>query len=873
MKSITIPDSLTAIGNNAFCYCRSLSSVIIPNGVTSIGDWAFSSCSNLAEITIPESVESIGEGAFESCYKLTSLTISSGVRNIGKSAFDGCSELTTVTIPGSVISIGDEAFDCDKASFYCEAQSKPEGWDDNWNPNNRPVVWGFDISKKLFNVTLSANNNDYGSVSGGGITIDGCTATIVAEPAYGCRFVKWSNGLTNTTETITVTSDTALVAEFVRENGKTWTVSISQNNSEYGYLGWSYKTYDKVTLDDGSTAYVNGALITITAEPKFGYRFVKWSNGLTNDQETIMITSDTIIVAEFEEIGFTVGLLYYYFTSDTTVEVVRLNDKGITSVIIPETVEFDSKTYSVTSIGNSVFEGCSNLTSVTIPNSVKSIGDRAFYECEKLASVTIPEQVTTIGVSAFYDCDELTSITIPKSVSYILIWAFDECDKLKEIKVDSSNMYYSSENGVLFNKDKTKLIRFPGGVTGAYTIPDGVTNIGFSAFNSCRELTSIIIPNTVVNIENYAFDNTGITSVIIPNSVTTIGDDAFEYCSYLTSVVIPNSVTSIGYDAFYGCHSATIYCESEEKPAGWSNNWNYNWSGNVPVVWGFDPSLKIFNITLSVNNGWHGSVEGPRTASEGSTVTITATPADGCHFVKWSNGLTNATETITVTSDTTLVAEFAEDKTWIVTLLANNTEYGTVTKISGSNLDGSTYTAAALPKSGYKFVKWSNGLTTDTISITLTSDTTLRAEFAEIVYAGTCGPDATWRYNMRNQTITIRGTGWIDDYKTVGSIFTTLTTNTPWSELSDKIKHVVVCEGITSLGTDAFWGCENLETVKLPSTCTNYGYSTFSNCPKLKEVVVAATSVFQANEYSFCNYDSCTLYVPAGYVDYYKKHK
>ena len=73
------------------------------------------------------------------------------------------------------------------------------------------------------------------------------------------------------------------------------------------------------------------------------------------------------------------------------------------------------------------------------------------------------------------------------------------------------------------------------------------------------------------------------------------------------------------------------------------------------------------------------------------------------------------------------------------------------------------------------------------------------------------------------------------------------------------------------MGTDAFWGCENLETVKLPSTCTNYGYSTFTNCPKLKEVVVAATSVFQANEYSFCNYDSCTLYVPAGYVDYYKK--
>ena len=869
LKSITIPDSLTAIGNRAFSYCRSLSSVIIPNGVTSIGDWAFSSCSNLAEITIPESVESIGEGAFESCYKLTSLTISSGVRNIGKSAFDGCNKLTTVTIPGSVISIGDEAFDCDMASFYCEAQSKPESWDDNWNPNNRPVVWGFDISKKLFNVTLSANNNDYGSVSGGGITIDGCTATIVAEPAYGCRFVKWSNGLTNITETITVTSDTALVAEFVRENGKTWTVSISQNNSEYGYLGWSYKTYDKVTLDDGSTAYVNGALITISAEPKFGYRFVKWSNGLTNDQETIMITSDTIIVAEFEEIGFTVGLLYYYFTSDTTVEVVRLNDKGITSVIIPETVEIEGKTYSVTSIGSSVFESCSELTSVTIPNTVKSIGSRAFYDCEKLASITIPEQVTTIGTSAFYACDELTSITIPKSVSKIETWAFDECDKLTEINVDSSNMYYSSENGVLFNKDKTELIRCPGGVTGTYTIPDGVTKIGFSAFNSCRDLTSIIMPNTVISIENYAFDNTGITSITIPNSVTSIGSDAFEYCSYLTSVVIPNSVTTIYGEAFYGCHSATIYCESNEKPTGWSNNWNYNWSGNVPVVWGFDPSMKIFNIALSVNYVWRGSVEGPRTASEGSTVTITATPADGCHFVKWSNGLTNATETITVTSDTTIVAEFAEDKKWIVFLLANNIEYGTVTKISGTNLDGSIYKAFATPKQGYNFVKWSNGLTTDTIAITLTSDTTLTAEFAEIVYAGTCGDNARWSYSVASKTLTISGTGSIDRYKTVDLFSTEV--NRPWQEVADQIEKVVIGEGITNLGRNAFSYCNNLKEANISSTCDSYGGQSFAYCPNLKKLVVAANSVYQADEYCFSNYDSCTVYVPAGRLDYYKK--
>ena len=995
--NITIPSTVvindttytvTSIGAQAFQKCSYLESVVIPNTVTSLDLRAFEKCSNLTSVTLPDHLTHIGMLAFGECSKLESIIIPISVTEIENYAFFKCTSITiycecaeeskpsgwqsswnssrdvvwnynqrnwTVTLSannsaygrvsggGTVANGSTTTITATPAANYRFVK-----WSNGLTSATATITVTSDttlvaefeyVEPIMWTVTLSANNSAYGRVSGGGTVTDGSTVTITATPAANYRFVKWSNGLTSATATITVTSDTTIVAEFV-EADKAWTVSLSANNSEFGSWGMRYMTQDVVTLADGSAGFVNGTLMTITAEPKFGYRFVKWSNGLTNTTETITITSDTIIEAEFEEIGFTVGLLYYYYTSDTTVEVVRLNDKEITSAIIPETVEFDSKTYSVTSIGNSVFEGCSNLTSVTIPNSVKSIGDRAFYECEKLASVTIPEQVTTIGVSAFYDCDELTSITIPKSVSYILIWAFDECDKLKEIKVDSSNMYYSSENGVLFNKDKTKLIRFPGGVTGAYTIPDGVTNIGFSAFNSCRELTSIIIPNTVVNIENYAFDNTGITSVIIPNSVTTIGDDAFEYCSYLTSVVIPNSVTSIGYDAFYGCHSATIYCESEEKPAGWSNNWNYNWSGNVPVVWGFDPSLKIFKVALSANSVWLGSVEGPTSAVDGSSVTITATPAEGYKFVKWSNGLTTATATITVTSDTALVAEFEPDvKTWTVALSANNSAYGrvsgggtvadgstvtitatpaanyrfvkwsnsltsatatiTVTSdttlvaefeyvepimwtvtVSSSNreygrasgsctvADGSTITITATPAEGYEFVRWSNGLTNTTETITVTSDLRLVAQFAEIVYAGTCGTDARWRFDMPTKTLTISGTGSIDSYKSV-SVFST-EVNRPWQEIADQIEKVVIGEGITNLGSRAFCYCDNLKEVNISSTCTSYGSMSFAYCPKLKSVVVAATSVWQVNEYSFSNYDSCTLYVPAGKVDYYK---
>ena len=213
---------------------------------------------------------------------------------------------------------------------------------------------------------------------------------------------------------------------------------------------------------------------------------------------------------------------------------------------------------------------------------VTGIGDRAFSGCKGLASITIPNSVTSIGWSAFNNCSSLTSITIPDSVTSIGDEAFDDCEKLTQINVDKANTVYSSVNGVLFNKNKTELIRYPEGkadtsysipdsvtsiVIGAFyncssltsiTIPDSVTSIGIGAFYNCSSLTSITIPNSVTSIGNFAFFRcSSLTSVTIPNSVTSIGDSAFSWCSSLTSITIPNSVTSIGDRAFAGCSSLT----------------------------------------------------------------------------------------------------------------------------------------------------------------------------------------------------------------------------------------------------------------------------------------------------------------------------
>ena len=213
----------------------------------------------------------------------------------------------------------------------------------------------------------------------------------------------------------------------------------------------------------------------------------------------------------------------------------------------------------VTSIGNSAFSGCSSLTSIEIPSSVTSIENRAFYGCSSLTSITIQEGVKSIGNSAFSGCSKLTSIGIPSSVTSIGNGAFYNCSSLTGINVEENNQKYCSEDGILFNKDKTKLIQYPIKKLGTeYIIPSSVASIGNSAFSNCSSLTSIEIPNSVTSIGNSAFSScSSLTSIEIPNSVTSIGNSAFYNCRSLTSIDIPSGVTSIGDSVFYGCSSLT----------------------------------------------------------------------------------------------------------------------------------------------------------------------------------------------------------------------------------------------------------------------------------------------------------------------------
>ena len=252
------------------------------------------------------------------------------------------------------------------------------------------------------------------------------------------------------------------------------------------------------------------------------------------------------------------------------------------SITIPSTLGG----YTVTSIGDSAFYYCTELTNVSLPNSVVSIGQSAFYYCKGLESVTMPNSVTNIGDGAFscsgltnllipdavayigehafHGCGGLTDVMIPNSVISIGRYAFSWCSGLTSITVGSGNSVYSSVNGLLLSKDGTSLIC---GVNGDVVIPNGVTCIGYGAFSMFSGLTSVMIPDSVTDIESDAFFRcSGLTSITVGsgnsvyssvNGLLLSKDGTTLICGVNGDVIIPKTVTSVKPRAFDPCSGLT----------------------------------------------------------------------------------------------------------------------------------------------------------------------------------------------------------------------------------------------------------------------------------------------------------------------------
>lgn len=311
---------------------------------------------------------------------------------------------------------------------------------------------------------------------------------------------------------------------------------------------------------------------------------------------------------------YTGQMLYLYIPEELNgYTVVEIGDSAFFGAFSIIEVEIP---YTVTHIGNTVFTDCIALEAIqvakdnpayisqdgilfnkdktelirypeekegesyNIPDSVTAIADDAFRGCDRLKDISIPSGLERIGAGAFILCYSLDSVHIPESVTEIGPEAFTTCSLLREFEVAQGNAFYTSQDGVLFNKDKTVLIRYPEAKAdqtycipesviiveasafsgnqflSTVTIPDGVTTLGASAFHGDDALTSIVLPESVTDLGAYAFFGCrALTSVTISNGITALEVSTFGRCTSLTGIRLPNHLQSIGERTFDGCRA------------------------------------------------------------------------------------------------------------------------------------------------------------------------------------------------------------------------------------------------------------------------------------------------------------------------------
>ena len=529
LTSISVPDSVTSIGESAFNVCESLNSITIPDGVNIIGKSTFSNCDSLTSVTIPDSVTSIGESAFSGCESLVSFTIPNNVTSIGAAAFRNCDSLIEITIPHSVTNIGSFAFgDCDSLTMIIVDKNNKEYFSDEYGvlfnkskttllqypTGNTRKNYTIPDSVKTIGVQLDALLYGYSAfkncLSLTEITISRSVERIISGTFSGCTNLKTVNykGTHQEWNNINIGSDNEyLIYANINFLGIEEPSSEEDSTEE---LSSEETTTEEITTQEYTTEVFPTEEPSSEVQPHEIFKYTVLDDGTAEITGLRVYPSNNLVVPETIK-GYTVTSIGEYAFYDYHI---------LKSVQIPD---------SVTNIGDYAFSRCTSLTSVIIPNSVTSIGDYAFNICESLASVNIPDSVQKIGAGAFSFCRSLTEITIPDSVQKIGAGAFaacgltsiiipasvknigpnvfNLCDRLQSIIVDKNNTAYTSDEfGVLFNKNKTKLMQYPiSNTREEYTIPDSVLNVAINSFYGCENLKSLNVSNSLKSVSEYAF--------------------------------------------------------------------------------------------------------------------------------------------------------------------------------------------------------------------------------------------------------------------------------------------------------------------------------------------------------------------------------
>ena len=570
----------------------------------------------------------------------------------------------------------------------------------------------------------------------------------------------------------------------------------------------------------------------------------------------------------------TYGDFQYSVLDDGTVEITGYNGSA-EKVDIP--AEIDGK--SVTSIGNRAFNGCTSLTSITIPNSVTEIGSGAFSSCTSLTSIKIPDSVMQIGDYVFVGCTNLI-----------------------EIQVETDNKFYSSDKGVLFNKNKTEIICYPAGIKDTiYLIPSSVTSIGKRAFQNCSNLINIKIPDRVSYIGSIAFaDCTSLTSITIPNSVTSLGNSAFSGCASLTSITIPDSVTSISGGAFGNCTSLTSITIPDSVTSIGGNAFsntallkNQTTSEKYVGKWVIDcdddaKSVTIKNGTVGIADFAFYDCPSLTSVTIPNSVTSMGEQAFGeCVSllgITIPNGMTSIDEntfynctsltSVTIPNRVTSIGNHAFKECASlasITIPGSITEIGYEAFMGCTSLKSVTIPASVLSIDSEAFGYIDRDEKIDDFKIDYVKYTeghryAVRNGFTEEVYFATSELDDG----------SLRITGYIDNLSSVSLIIPSEINGKQVTGIGGQafegctgLANITIPDSVTEIGLEAFSGCTSLTNITIPDSVTEIGSSAFSGCSSLTaiDVEVGNNNYTSVNGVLFNKGKTELICYPAGKTD------
>ena len=740
LTTVTLSQSITSIGANAFDTCINLTSIVITNSATTIGANAFANCNNLTTATIPAganfTVVSGVKNFFYGCTSITDITLADGLTEVSDNRFLSCVRLVSVKIPSSVTKIGASSFDgCGSMKYFIIAQNSklttlsyrsfnecglltsielPEGLTgsgDHLNGFSEAFRNCISLSSVTFPKTLlSIGRTMFADCTGlTSINIRNSLTTIGEDSFINCNFL--------TTATIPA--------------GANFTVVSGVRNFFYGCT-----SITDITLADGLTEVPDT-------------RFQSCSKLVS---VTIPASVTRIGVNSFAGCG---SMKYFIIAQNsklTTLSYRSFHACGLlTSIALPEglTSSGNEATYGT----SETFNNCIGLVSVTLPTTLTTIGATMFSGCTALTYVNIPYGVTTIGERAFTGCTALASIDIANSVTTISSTAFTNCTALRNVTIpdmavfttgaDNSKSVFYGAPGITNITLRDGLTNVPSGRFNGYgkilsvTIPSTVITIESYAFASCMKLTTFVIPtNSTLNaIKEFGFYNCGeLTSIALPETLQmlgntcfyyciklptinlprnmlTIGGDAFYNCTQLTSIRISNSVTTIGDGAFSSTGIKTIYMNSGNKFGITSPQSNVSFKGATGVTITPYPLLTApLNVTAARGNASAFVMWNPA-----------SNPVDTQFIVKWNNGASSQTS---VSSTSATITGLTNGQSYTFTVVAKNalgdsyssTASNSVTPITWYNITFPIITIVSRPD-GYLVINKSTASTYSETSV------------------------------------------------------------------------------------------------------------------------------------------------------------